>query len=86
MDNQAEKIRLGVAAAQLLKDETLNHVFNTIANEQFVRFSATNASGEVEREKIWSVMQCMDLVRQKLVALEQSGKMEQQNRDHDGKS
>lgn len=86
MDNREEIIRLGVGARALLKDDTLNYVFDSVLHEQFALFMSTEPLQSDEREKIWATMQSMDLVRRKLEALVQSGNMEERNKAHDEQS
>jgi hypothetical protein len=76
-------IQRGLRAKELLKNETLLECFDELLMNAFTKFVASESGSFDEREKLWDIGQGLKLVKGKLEAYVDDGKMEEVNKKHD---
>jgi hypothetical protein len=83
LEHRAHIIRRGLKAKDLLQNETLLECFDELLMNTYQEFISTESNSFDEREKLWDIGQGLRLVKGKLEAYVDDGKVEEVNKKHD---
>lgn len=86
LDHRREVIHRGRAAEDLLNNETLSYCMDEIMHGLFGDFIGTGMEEAHVRERTWAVGQAMGLIKKRLEAYRDAGRIEQENKRIDDES
>lgn len=80
---QERAIMLGRHARDVMKNPAFEAAVDSVMRDLFARFLATPAQDREERERLWAIGQQAGLLKTRLEAMIETGKLEEQNKAAD---